>query len=74
MLRSLLSDQDIEIYLESLKLLQQGLSKLVGMLNTFDLMISLGSFLSTLVNKTTVSNMRMQMASDKMLLHIAKTP
>ncbi len=74
MLRSLLSDQDIEIYLESLKLLQQGLSKLVGMLNTFDLMISLGSFLSTLVNKTTVSNMRMQMASDKMLLQIAKTP
>ena len=37
-------------------------------------MISMGSFLSTLISKTTSTNMRMQMASDKMLLGIAKTP
>lgn len=34
----------------------------------------MGSFLSTLIAKTTSSNMRMQMASDKMLITIAKTP
>lgn len=78
MLRSYLNDNDTEIYLESIKLLQSALEKLVKLLNSFDLLISLSSLVSLIIKKMIgkkkSNNMRCQMASDKILLHMSKIP
>ena len=72
MMRQLLSDENSEIYQESLKLLKFFISTLAPHLGTLDLHMLIGSFVGIIVANTISSNMRVQIASDKVILYFAK--
>lgn len=71
-MRQLLADEDPEIYLETLNLLKFVVGSLAPHLSTLDLHLMLGSFIGIIVSNTVSSNMRTQMASDKVIIFFAK--
>jgi hypothetical protein len=71
-MRQLLQDENVEIYLETLSLLKFVVGSLAPFLSTLDLHLMLGSFIGVIVSNTVSSNMRTQMASDKVIVFFAK--
>eukprot|EP00347_Sterkiella_histriomuscorum_P001332 403372439 len=72
LMRQLLQDDSPEIYLETLNMLKFVVGSLAPHLSTLDLHLMLGSFISIIVNNTVSSNLRTQMASDKVIIFFAK--
>lgn len=72
MLSYLLKDDNVEVYLESLNLLKFAVGSLAPHLTSFDLHLMMGSFLSMVVNNTVSGSMRVQVASDKVVIFFAK--
>ena len=72
LMRQLLADDDPDIYLETLNLLKFIVGSLAPHLSTLDLHLMLGSFIGIIVSNTVSSNMRTQMASDKVIIFFAK--
>lgn len=72
LMRQLLQDDSTEIYLETLNMLKFVVGSLAPHLSTLDLHLMLGSFISIIVSNTVSSNIRTQMASDKVIIFFAK--
>ena len=72
LIKQLLTDDDSEIYMESLNLLKFVVGSLAPHLSTLDLHLLLGSFIGIIVSNTVTGNMRTQMASDKVVIFFAK--
>jgi len=73
LMRQLLQDDNSDIYLESLNLLKFIVGNLAPYLSTLDLHLMMGSFIGIIVQNTaTSSNMRIQVASDKVIVFFAK--
>ena len=73
LMRQLLQDENSDIYLESLNLLKFVVGSLAPNLSTLDLHLMMGSFIGIIVTNTAVSgNMRIQVASDKVVVFFAK--
>ncbi len=71
-MRQLLKDDNTDIYLESLNLLKFIVGSLAPFLTTLDLHLMLGSFISVIVQNTIGGNMRITVASDKVIIYFAK--
>jgi hypothetical protein len=72
LMRQVLSDPDSEVYQEALRLIKSVISGLAPHLTSLDLHILIGSFVGIIVSNTVSTNMRMQMASDKVIIYFAK--
>ena len=72
LLRELLKDENTEVYMEVLNLLKFIVGSLAPQLSALDLHLMIGQFVSlTLVNASAV-NMRVRVASDKVVIFFAK--
>lgn len=71
-MRQILSDENAEVYLESLKIVKYIISTLAPHLGALDLHILIGSFIGIIVSNTVSSNVRIQVASDKVIIFFAK--
>lgn len=71
LLRFLLKDENIEIYLESLSLLKFIVSNLAQHLGTLDLHLMLGQLIQILALKQH-QNLKQNLASDQVLVYFAK--
>lgn len=72
LMRQILSDENAEVYLESLKIVKFIISSLAPYLGALDLHILIGSFIGIIVSNTVSSNLRIQLASDKVIIFFAK--
>ena len=72
LVRQLLKDDNSEVYLESLNLLKFIVGSLAPLLSALDLHLLMGSFLSVIVNNTNSGNIRISVASDKVIIFFAK--
>ena len=72
LMRLILSDENTDVYLEALKIVKFIIAALSGHLESLDLHILIGSFLGTIVTNTVNSNVRIQVASDKVVIYFAK--
>lgn len=72
LVRELLKDDDQDVYLEALNLLKFIVGSLAPHLTGLDLHLMIGQFLSLIVANTGASNMRIRVASDKVIIYFAK--
>ena len=72
LMRQILSDESGEVYLEALKIVRFIITSLAPNLGTLDLHILIGSFIGIIVSNTVSSNVRIQVASDKVVIFFAK--
>ena len=72
LMRQILSDESSEVYLEALKIVRFIISSLAPHLGALDLHILIGSFIGIIVSNTVSSNVRIQVASDKVVIFFAK--
>jgi len=72
LMRQLLQDTNSDIYLESLNLLKFIVGSLAPSLSSLDLHLMMGSFVGIIVQNTVSGNMRIQVASDKVIIFFAK--
>lgn len=72
LMRQILSDESSEVYLEALKIVRFIISSLAPHLGTLDLHILIGSFMGIIVSNTVSGNVRIQVASDKVIIFFAK--
>ena len=72
LMRQLLQDSNSDIYLESLNLLKFIVGSLAPSLSSLDLHLMMGSFVGIIVQNTVSGNMRIQVASDKVIIFFAK--
>ena len=70
LMRHLLRDDSTEVYLEALNLLKFIVGSLAPHLSALDLHLMMGSFIGVLVG--TNSQMRIRVASDKVIIYFAK--
>lgn len=71
-MRQLLTDDVAEVYLEALNLLKYVVGSLAPHLSSLDLHLMMGSFIGLIVNNTVSGNMRIRVASDKVIVFFAK--
>jgi hypothetical protein len=71
-MRQLLTDDAAEVYLESLALLRYVVGSLAPHLSSLDLHLMMGSFIGLIVNNQASGNMRIRVASDKVIVFFAK--
>lgn len=72
LMRLILADDNSEVYLEALKIVKYVTSALAPHLGALDLHILIGSFIGIIVSNTVSSNLRIQVASDKVIILFAK--
>jgi ankyrin repeat protein len=72
LMRQILSDDSSEVYLEALKIVRFIITSLAPHLGALDLHILIGSFIGIIVSNTVSSNIRIQVASDKVVIFFAK--
>ena len=72
MLRELLRDESTEVYLEALNLLKFIVGSLASHLSALDLHLMIGQFISLTVTNASSANMRIRVASDKVIIYFAK--
>lgn len=72
MLRELLRDENTEVYLEALNLLKFIVGSLASHLSALDLHLMIGQFISLTVTNASSANMRIRVASDKVIIYFAK--
>jgi len=72
LMRQILSDENSEVYLEALKIVKFIISSFAPHLGALDLHILIGSFIGIIVSNTVSSNVRIQVASDKVVIFFAK--
>lgn len=68
----MLTDDAAEVYLEALNLLKYVVGSLAPHLSSLDLHLMMGSFIGLIVNNTVSGNMRIRVASDKVIVFFAK--
>jgi hypothetical protein len=71
LLRHLLRDENVEVYLESLNLLKFIVGNLAPHLSALDLHLMMGQFLTVIVSGQN-TNMRARVASDKVIVYFSK--
>lgn len=72
LLRELLKDENTEVYLEALNLLKFVVGSLATHLSALDLHLMMGQFISLTVTNASSANMRIRVASDKVIIFLAK--
>ena len=72
MLRELLKDENTEVYLEALNLLKFIVGSLATHMSALDLHLMMGQFISLTVTNASNANMRIRVASDKVIVFFAK--
>lgn len=72
LIRQLLSDDEPDIYMETLGILRSVVGALVPHMSTLDVHLMLGSFIGVIVANTVSGNIRTQIASDKVIIFFAK--
>ena len=72
LLRELLRDENTEVYLEALNLLKFIVGSLATHLSALDLHLMMGQFISLTVTNASSANMRIRVASDKVIIFFAK--
>jgi hypothetical protein len=72
LIRQLLSDEEPDIYMETLNMLRAVVGALVPHMSALDVHLMLGSFLGVIVANTVSGNIRTQIASDKVIIFFAK--
>lgn len=71
LLRCLIKDDSVEVYLEALNLLKFAVGNLARHLSSFDLHLMMGQFIQTIISSQN-QNMKARIASDKVIVHFAK--
>lgn len=71
-LRELLRDENTDVYLEALNLLKFVVGSLATHLSALDLHLMMGQFISLTVTNASSGNMRIRVASDKVIIFFAK--
>ena len=72
LLRELLKDDNSDVYLEALNLLKFIVGSLATHLSALDLHLMMGQFISLTVTNASSANMRIRVASDKVIIFFAK--
>ena len=72
LMRHLLTDAESDVYLESLSLLKFVVSSLAPHLELLDLHLMMGQFVGMIVHNTLGVSMRVQVATDKVIVFFAK--
>lgn len=72
LLRHLLQDSASESYLESLSFLKFVVASLAPHLTVLDLHLMMGQFIGIIVHNTVAANIRVQVATDKVVIYFAK--
>ena len=72
LLRELLRDESTDVYLEALNLLKFIVGSLASHLSALDLHLMMGQFISLTVTNASSANMRIRVASDKVIIFFAK--
>ena len=72
LVRELLKDDAQEVYLEALNLLKFIVGSLAPHLTGLDLHLMIGQFISLIVTNAGTANMRIRVASDKVIIYFAK--
>lgn len=72
LLRHLLQDSESDSYLESLNFLKFVISSLAPHLTVLDLHLMMGQFIGIIVHNTVAANIRVQVATDKVVIYFAK--
>ena len=72
LLRELLKDDNSDVYLEALNLLKFIVGSLASHLSALDLHLMMGQFISLTVTNASSANMRIRVASDKVIIFFAK--
>jgi len=72
LLRELLRDESTEVYLEALNLLKFIVGSLASHMSALDLHLMMGQFISLTVTNASNANMRIRVASDKVIVFFAK--
>ena len=72
LLRELLKDDNSDVYLEALNLLKFIVGSLATHLSALDLHLMMGPFISLTVTNASSANMRIRVASDKVIIFFAK--
>ena len=68
----LLKDDDVEVYVESLTFLKFIVAGLAPHLSSLDLHLMIGSFINAIVNHNNGDNVRILLASNKVIIFFAK--
>lgn len=71
-MRELLRDENTDVYLEALNLLKFVVGSLATHLSALDLHLMMGQFISLTVTNASSANMRIRVASDKVIIYFAK--
>lgn len=74
LLRELLKDEATEVYMEALNLLKFIVGQLASQLTALDLHLMMGQFIALTVTNASSANMRIRVASDKVIIFFAKHP
>ena len=72
LVRELLKDDSQEVYLEALNLLKFIVGSLAPHLTGLDLHLMIGQFIGLIVTNAGCANMRIRVASDKVIIYFAK--
>ena len=72
LLRELLRDENTDVYLEALNLLKFVVGSLATHLSALDLHLMMGQFITLTVTNASSANMRIRVASDKVIIFFAK--
>lgn len=72
LLRELLKDEDTGVYMEALNLLKFIVGSLASHLSALDLHLMMGQFIALTVTNASSANMRISIASDKVIIFFAK--
>ena len=72
LLRELLRDDNTDVYLEALNLLKFIVGSLASHMSALDLHLMMGQFISLTVTNASNANMRIRVASDKVIIFFAK--
>ena len=72
LLRELLKDENTDVYLEALNLLKFIVGSLATHMSALDLHLMMGQFISLTVTNASSANMRIRVASDKVIIFFAK--
>ena len=72
LLRELLKDENTDVYLEALNLLKFIVGSLATHMSALDLHLMMGQFISLTVTNASSANMRIRVASDKVIVFFAK--
>jgi len=72
LLRELLKDESTEVYMEALNLLKFIVSVLAPQLSSLDLHLMMGQFIGLTIASSNLSNMRIRVANDKVIIFFAK--